>query len=254
MRSFVPGSVVPAFLDPGRWSACFGMSYTDLLVRDTMLSQRIIRPGGKHLRYLTQSGGIVGNRNNSVKDFLDSTDGEYLFLIDTDMGFAADTVDRLVEAADKTREVVAVGGLAFALKRKPPTGADMLYGEHFNIVPTVYDFFDTGEEQGFRPRLNYKRDSLLEVSGTGAAVLLLHFSALEEVRRKYGDTWFDPITLEHGDKGKPRTFGEDLSFSMRLIACGIPLHVHTGVKTTHEKGGIFLDEATYDRFRKASKK
>lgn len=253
MRIHTKGSVIPAFLDPGRWSACFGMSYTDLLVRDTIVSQRIIRPDGKHLRYLTQSGGIVGNRNASVRDFLDSTDGEYLFLIDTDMGFAADTVDKLVETAEGTREIVAVGGLAFALKRKPPSG-DMLYGEHFNIVPTVYDFFDTEQEQGFRPRMEYKRDSVVEASGTGAAVLLLHFSALEEVRRKYGDTWFDPITLEHGDHGKPRTFGEDLSFSMRLIACGIPLHVHTGVKTTHEKGGIFLDESTYDRFRKANKK
>lgn len=174
-------------------------------------------------------------------------------MIDTDMGFAADTVDRLVEAAESKRECSVVGGLAFALKRKPPTG-DLLYGEHFNIVPTVYDYFNTDDEQGFLPRANYERNKMLEVSGTGAACLLVRFDALEEVRRKYGDTWFDPITIPHGDHGKPRTFGEDLSFSMRLIACGIPLYVHTGIKTTHEKGGIFLDEATYDRFRRAGKK
>lgn len=251
-RAFAPGTVVPAFLDPGSWSACFGMSYTDLLVRDTIQSQRIIRPNGKHLRYLTAAGGLVASRNAAARDFLDSTDGEYLFMVDTDMGFGADTVDRLVEEAERTREVVAVGALAFALKRRPPN-PERFYGESFNIVPTIYDFYEIENETGFKPRLDYKRNSLIEVSGTGAACLLLHHSALEEVRRKYGDTWFDPITLPHGDRGKPRVFGEDLSFSMRLIACGVPLHVHTGIRTTHEKGGIFLDEPTYDRFRKASK-
>jgi hypothetical protein len=252
MRSFVPGTVIPAFLDPGKWSACFGMSYTDLLVRDTIQSQRIIRPGGKHLRYLTQSGGISGSRNRAAKDFLDSTDAEFLWMIDTDMGFAADVVDRMVGVIDGTREIEVLGALAFALKRDAPSG-DMLYGEHFKIVPTVYGFYEVDGESGFKPDLDYARDSVVEVTGTGAACLMVRASALEEVRRKYGDTWFDPITLPHGDKGNPRTFSEDLSFCLRLIATGIPLHVDTSIKTTHEKGGIFLDESTYDRFRKASK-
>ncbi len=251
-REFVPGTVVPAFLDPGSWSACFGLSYTDLLIRDVMTSRRIIREGGKHLRYFTQSGGIVGSRNNSARDFLDRTDGEYLWLIDTDMGFAADTVDRLVESAERTREVKVIVGLAFALKRAKPTG-DMLYGEHFNVIPTLYDFQESDGETGFMPTMDYPRNEVVQVSGTGAACLLIHFSALEEVRRKYGDTYFDQITLPHGDRGKPRTFGEDLSFCMRLIACGIPVFVDTSVKTTHEKGGIYLDEPTYDRFRKVKR-
>ena len=40
--------------------------------------------------------------------------------------------------------------------------------------------------------------------------------------------------------------GEDLSFCMRANALEIPVHVHTGVKTTHLKH-LWLDERIYDR-------
>jgi hypothetical protein len=66
-----------------------------------------------------------------------------------------------------------------------------------------------------------------------------------KVRAKYGDAWFDTATHPTGLKGKPRNFSEDLSFCVRLAACGIPLHVDTRVKTTHYKGGIFLDEELF---------
>jgi hypothetical protein len=57
--------------------------------------------------------------------------------------------------------------------------------------------------------------------------------------------WFD--TIRHP---KGAHFSEDLAFCIRLAACGIPLHVHTGIRTTHDKGGVFLDEAHYDATRK----
>ena len=240
------GTVTPGFLDPGHWSACFGLSYTDLILRDTMTSQRIVREGGGHLRVLCQSGGIPAARNDVVKRFLDATNSEYLWFIDTDMGFEANTVDRLVATAETT-DARVVGGLAFALQRRAPVKGSM-YGEKFGIKPTLYSYHEIDGEQGFRPIPNYERDSLVQVDATGAACLLIGRDVLEEVRRKYGDTWFDPVTLPHGNKGEPRTFSEDLSFCFRLMACDIPVFVNTSIKTTHEKGGLFLDEPTYDRF------
>jgi hypothetical protein len=41
-------------------------------------------------------------------------------------------------------------------------------------------------------------------------------------------------------------FGEDTSFFIRASELQIPLHVHTGVRTSHDKGGIFLTEQTYE--------
>lgn len=242
------GTVVVGFLDDGSWSACFGLSYRDLLLRDQASSQRIVREGGSELRQLCGTGGIVAGRNRVAADFLDNTDGEWLWTVDTDMGFASTTVDDLVKAADKYRAPV-VGALAFKLTRKRNRGD--FYAERFGIQPTLYEFLELDDvgEVGFRPIEPYPRDRLVRCAGTGAACLLTHRRALEKLRSQYGDVWFDPITHPTGDRGKPRTFSEDLSFCVRLQACDIPVHVHTGIKTCHEKGGVFLDEYAYDAQR-----
>lgn len=239
------GTVVVGFLDDGQWSACFGLSYRDLLLYDSAKSQRIVRPGGKELRAVTGTGQIAVNRNKVARDFLDNTDGEWLFFIDADMGFGPDTVDRLVDAADPADRPVT-GGLCFAaLRRRPHPGQG--YAERFVIQPTLYEWVELDDEVGFRPIHDYARDQVIPVAGTGAACLLIHRTALERVRAEHGDTWFEPMKHPTGYKGTPRWFSEDLSFCVRLQACDIPVHVDTGVKTTHEKGSIYLDEETYDR-------
>jgi hypothetical protein len=238
-----PGTVVPAFLDAHRWSGCFGVSFLELMLYDLAHRQRILGGSGTYLRKVTGAGGLPDGRNEAVCNFLDATDAEWLWFVDTDMGFAPDTVDRLVAAADpKDRPVV--GGLCFALRR---TGKGPLNGERFGVIPTVYSYAETGDEVGFLPLSDYPRDQLVQVAGTGAACLLIHRSALVALRERYGDAWFDTTKHPTGLQGRPRSFSEDLSFCVRLAACGVPLHVDTGVKTTHEKGGIFLDEEIYTR-------
>jgi hypothetical protein len=238
------GTVVASFLDDGHWSACFGLSYLQLMLRDAVGPQRMVRENGTHLRKVCGTGGIPDARNEVARSFLDGTDGEWLFMVDTDMGFAPDTVDRLLKSADQYRAPV-VGGLCFALRR---THTGDFHAEKFGIIPTVYGYVETGDEVGFLPLEHYERDSLVKASGTGAACLLVHRRALAKVREKYGDAWFDPMKHPTGNKGgTPRTFSEDLSFCVRLAACDVPLHVDTSVKTCHEKGGVFLDEDAYDR-------
>lgn len=238
-----PGSVVVGYLDAGKWSACFGLSYRDLILHDVLGPGRIVRQGGKELRKVAGTMGIAAGRNDIAAEFLDSTDGEWLWMVDTDMGFAPDTVDRLIAAADPTDRPV-MGALCFAMKRQ--ARAD-LWAERFRMAPTVYEYLDLGDEVGFRPVLDYQRDTVLPVAGTGAACLLMHRTALEAVRGYAGAAWFDPITHPTGAKGRPRTFSEDLSFCVRLAAVGLPAHVDTATKTTHEKGGVFLDEGSFDQ-------
>jgi hypothetical protein len=242
-----PGSAVVGFLDGGGWSACFGLSYRDLCLHDAFGQQRMARSGPGELRALTGSGGIPANRNKVVRGFLERTRGEWLLFIDTDMGFTRDSLDRLIGSADPATRPV-MGGLCFAgVRDKAGSAASPLYSERFKIVPTVYEYVETGDEIGFRPIPDYARDQVIEVAGTGAAMLLIHRSALEKVRANQGDAWFDPITHPTALKGGPRTFSEDLSFCVRLAACGIPVHVDTAVKTTHEKGMAFLDEDAFDQ-------
>lgn len=232
------GSVVPAFLDDGHWSACFGLSYLHLTLHDLANRQRIIREGGTYLRKVAGTGGIPDGRNEVTRNFLDHTDGEWLWFVDTDMGFAEDTVDRLVASADEHHRPV-MGGLCFA-QRKVQDGP--FHSVRNGVIPTVYSYVETGEEVGFMPNPDYGRDQVVAASGTGAACLLIHRRVLRKVRERYGDAWWDPITHPTGLKGRPRTFSEDLSFCVRVAGVAEPVHVNTAVKTVHEKGGVFLDE------------
>lgn len=232
-----PGTVAVGWLDDGRWSACFGQSLLDLCLVDATIGSHRIVPGGVKLRKYAGANGIVAGRNDVAAKFLD-TECEWLFMVDADMGFGPTTVDDLIAAADpKARPVV--GGLCFALRQDR---AGVFYGDKFVIVPTVYRWVDTDDATGFQSILDVPENAMMEVSATGAACLLAHRSALERVRAKYGDHWFDPLSHPAGP-----TFSEDLSFCIRLAALDIPMWVHTGVGTTHDKGGVFLDRDAYDR-------
>lgn len=234
------GTVAVGFLDAGEWSACFGMSLVDLYLADAHGPRRMI-PDGKQLRNQCYAGGIAAGRNEVAAKFLDDTACEWLWMIDTDMGFGALTVEQLIQSADPVTRPV-VGGLCFKLHREAPSA---FYGDRYSIVPTAFEWVETPSVVGFSPLPDIPDDTLLEVSATGAACLLMHRSALERVRARYGDHWFDPATHPVG----PTTFSEDLSFCIRLAAVDVPVYVHTGVGTTHHKGGIFLDREAFDRQR-----
>ena len=233
------GTVAVGFLDPGNWSHCFGQSLIDLYLVDAFGSKRMV-PHGKQIRESCHAGGVVAGRNSIAALFLDTTECEWLFMVDSDMGFAPTTIDALIASADPTERPV-VGGLAFSLRKHE---AGEFYGQKYVVVPTAYEYVDSDGEVGFRSMVDYPRDSLFQVSGTGAACLLIHRSALERVREAVGDHWFDPITHPGG-----KTFSEDLSFCVRLAAVDIPVFVNSAVRTTHDKHGVFLDELEYDRCR-----
>lgn len=233
-----PGTVAVGFLHPGHYSACFADSLLDLLFYDGHANQRIV-PNGRKMGKLCGSGGIVAARNLVTQVFLDDTACEWLWFVDADMGFAEDTVDRLVDAADPAERPI-VGALCFALKTD---GDAALYAVRYRATPTLYRFHELEEQVGFAPMFDYPRGQLVEVAATGAACLLLHRTALETIRAKCGDQWWTPVTHPTGNT----LFSEDLSFCVRAQAAGLPLFVHTGVKTTHDKGGVFLDEETFDR-------
>jgi hypothetical protein len=243
------GSVVVGYLDGGTWSACFGLSYRDLLLADMVGANRIVRKGGKELRQLCGTGGIVSGRNKVAADFLDNTDGEWLWFIDTDMGFGVDTVERLVQTADKYKRPV-MGGLCFKQTRK---SRGEFNSERYFVQPTVYEYLELEDEVGFNPIMDYPRDQIVNVAGTGAACLLIHRRALQKVRDAHGDVWFDTVTHPAGFKGKPRSFSEDLSFCVRLQSVDLPVHVNTAVKTVHDKHGVFLDEELFDSQRNADR-
>lgn len=237
------GTVSVAFLHPGHYAACFAESLQDLLFHDLSCEQRIVSHQHGKMGKECGSGGLVAGRNKLAAAFLDESESEWLFMIDSDMGFAGDTVERLLVHADPYTHPI-VGGLCFAMKTD---GRSSFYGIRYRATPTLYEFAETDDRVGFVPNFDYPRDQLVKVAATGAACVIVHRRAMQAIRDRYGDVWFDPITHPKG----PTTFSEDLSFCVRAAGCDMPMFVHTGVKTTHDKGGVFLDEDYYDQQRAA---
>lgn len=238
-----PGSVIPSMVDGGTWSSCFGLSWTDMMLYDQAVSQRMIRPGGQFLRKASGTMGVAASRSEIVRVFLD-TDAEWLFMVDTDMGYAADTVDRLVKSAIDN-ECLVVGALAFALKsqRRPETE---LHAQRFRMAPTMYRYREVQGEKGFLPIETYTTNKFQWVDATGAACLLMHRDALAKLPP---DPFRPMLVADALPNGEPREFSEDLSFCARLAQVEVGIGVDTSIKTTHHKGGLYLDEETYRQQR-----
>lgn len=242
VTTYAEGAVIPSVVDGQEWAACFGLSWTALMLRDQATSQRMIREGGQYVRKVSGTMGVAAARSEISQYFLDHTDAEWLFMVDSDMGFADDTVDRLVESAERN-SVPVLGALAFAQKVDPDLKPGPYGAVRTRITPTLYAYLERPNgERGFRSITKYKRDAFQHVAGTGAACILIHRAALEAV----GPNPFMPVTdPKAGGNGTPRTFSEDLSFCIRVQAAGLDMGVDTSIKTTHYKGGIFLDEGTF---------
>src|SRR5258707_1311159 len=116
-------------------------------------------------------------RNMVTRSFLEERDTPWLFMCDTDMWFTADTVDRLIAAADPVDRPV-VGGLCFS------QNTDNGGGEPYS---TMYELVERDGELAFVRYKRWPEDACVRVSATGAACLLMHRSALERVRKHAAD-------------------------------------------------------------------
>lgn len=237
MTEILAGTVLAAYLHPNHVSHSFQESMHRLIGYDLAHSARVVRGGGP-VMFRCGPGNLPEGRNTVARHFLDESQAEWLWLIDSDMGFEPDTVDRLVEAAGPA-EYPVVGALCFGLKEHSPDG---MGGFQVRAFPTLYGWAkDKTGTFGFSVMRTYPANTLMRVAGTGAACLLIHRSILEKIRSDSGGAtvWFDPTKQTDG---KP--VSEDLSFCYRVNATGAPVMVHTGVQTNHYKN-IWVTEDLY---------
>lgn len=233
--------VMLGYLHPGNERHCFAASLRELMFYDAAHGQHVVsHPFGVAPK---ESGAshIIAGRNELARMLLGQDEAGWLLMIDSDMGFAPDTVERLLASADPIDRPV-VGGLAFAQKSD---GVGPMYARRYRMCPTVYKMHETDTEVGFVPVFDYPRDQLVEVDATGAACILIHRSVLEKITRESPARPFDQVSLPKGPEGRT-DFGEDLSFCIRARAAGASIWIDSSVKTTHDKGAVFLDEETYD--------
>lgn len=171
--------------------------------------------------------GLVAARNQVAAQLL-ASDCDYLLWVDTDMGFAHDSLDRLMQVADpETRPVI--GGLCFAARQYATDG---MSGYWTRPQPTLYDWRDNSDGgSGFVISPMYPVNALMRVAATGSAFILIHRSVFEKIAEQMGPTWYERTPAPNGE-----LLGEDISFCVRAAMVEVPVHVHTGVRTSHYKG------------------
>lgn len=176
------------------------------------------------VRYGTD--GLPAARN-TIAARLVTSDVDWLLWVDTDMGFAPDALYQLLVAADpETRPVV--GGLCFAQRQYAHDG---LNGYWTKPLPTVYDWRpDENGTPQFASVPLYPVNALVRSAATGSAFVLVHRTVFEKIAEEHGPTWYDRMPGADG-----RLLGEDISFCARAATVGVPIHVHTGVRTSHFK-------------------
>lgn len=160
-------------------------------------------------------------RNKIVAEFLTRQRAPWLLMVDTDMVFAGDALDRLIARAHPLERPI-LGGLCFS------QDDDTSY-------PVMYELGEgAGGSLAFTRYTTWPEDACQRVSATGAAFLLMHRGALETIEATSKDPaapWFRESPV-----GAPLALmGEDMTFCLRAAAARIPVHVHTGVQIGHMK-------------------
>ena len=189
-----------------------------------------------HMVQVGNVGLTTRSRNVVVKTFLETTDADWLLMIDSDERLSLETWLKLIDAAhDKDRPIVS--GLVFA--------AFFDENDSLRPVPTIYK---QDPEKGLQPIDGYPEDTLLEVDAVGTGCLLIHRSVLLEMQKQatpnQGANW--AWFVEGAIEGT--YFGEDLLFSKRLKSMGFKIHAHTGAILPHHKQ-FWLDERHHTPMR-----
>jgi GT2 family glycosyltransferase len=219
------GDVLLGYLHPSEVTASFHKSLLDLLGHDLSGPRRLhswamIKCG---------SGDIAGARNQLAEKFLES-ECQWLFMIDADMGFAPHALDDLLSLADPQDRPI-VGGLAFAQRE---SCADGMNGFRCFPSPTLFDYRVTGKgpkgSHQFQGRSHYPANTLVKTGATGGAFVLIHRTVFEQIAADLTEQPFEQYLDEAGER-----MGEDISFFDRCRRIDVPVHVHTGIRTTHYK-------------------
>ena len=219
---------------------CIGMVNNGTI--DALLAMDLIhiaREKDGHFDHMVQVGNVgltTRSRNVVVKTFLETTNANWLLMIDSDERLSLDTWHKLIDAAhDKDRPIVS--GLVFAAFFD---GDDAL-----RPVPTIYTM---DLEKGLQPIDSYPENQLIEVDAVGTGCILIHRSVLLEMQKQatpnQGKNW--AWFVEGAIDGT--YFGEDLLFSKRLKSMGYKIHAHTGAILPHHKQ-FWLDERHHSPMR-----
>lgn len=159
-------------------------------------------------------------RNLLAAWFLDETEGEWLWFVDTDMVIEETTLPRLLCSAQVAGARV-IGALCVIAE-----DAD-------GPIPTLYQLGQFGQGEITRCMLDYPDNTVLQVAATGGACLLVHRDVLEDVRRRSPG---NPYPWFREDVVNGEWLSEDVYFTLMANSMGHPVFVDCTTPVGHAKG------------------
>ena len=229
-------TVCLAFCTGGLVVADFSMSLLGVYRHDFGSRQHLY----KGAEVMLKSGPRVAEARSQLVDAFSTTECDWLWMVDDDMTFDPDILDRLLEAAHP-QDRPMVGALCF------------IGGQGSRVRPTLYNF--TSSDGDMEHVMDYPKDTLVKIGATGAACVLIHRSVFAAMKAKYGVLpdgrknpypWFQEGMFRPGGGA----YGEDTAFFLKANALGFPLYVHTGIKCGHVKNYV-VDEEMFEASRPA---
>jgi GT2 family glycosyltransferase len=171
---------------------------------------------------------LFDNRNKITKEFLE-TGRRWLLMTDVDIVFAPGDVDALYDSAGRHGPGVYSGTVVSLGTR--------------GIKPIFGDWSYSAQTCKFRPECPPADAPDQPTAIVPTAFLLVHRKVFEGI----GDRgWFDHL---RPTTGEDRVFGEDVSFCLRALNAGFPIHVVPGSRPGHVKAAVLY--ADPDRHRPA---
>jgi len=216
--------VVIGWCDPGQVDGVFAADLAALAGRRHRQIDMVMRMEGSAL--------VSRSRNELVRQFLDGSAAEWLWMLDADHSFSVEDFDRLCATADRDTAPM-VAGVYFGGWR-----TDLW------LAPVPLIFRKVSQAPEWQPIWDYAHNQIIEVDAAGTGCILVHRRVLQNLRENAPENlgpnwcWF----LDGPVNG--RWIGEDLIFSERVKAAGFPIVAHTGVQLRHRKS-VWIGEAQY---------
>lgn len=207
------GGVCIGWVDGGMLHA----EFVDSILNLTATGTRIL--SGNRVR-VASGCNISKARNELVRAYLDNTNDEWLWMLDTDLVFQSAALQQLLAVADpKTQPIVS--GLYYAME-----GWETLPPGMIGLRPLI---FDIHPQHVFTSRREFRHGDVLQVGGAPTGCLLVHRSVYEQLDNQGPYPWFYEQVIND------RWVSEDLTFCLRAASAGLPVAIHTGVVCEHIK-------------------
>jgi GT2 family glycosyltransferase len=142
-----------------------------------------------------QCGSLVYTSRENLAAEAVRRGADYVFWLDSDMMFAPDTLQRLMDDIEKAGDGVIMSGLYY--RRVAP------------FAPTVFETLDIKDSRSHWTDFKEIPNEIFEVQGVGFGCILAPTEVFIDVSEKFG-SMFTPLC----------GVGEDLSFCWRARQCG----------------------------------